>query len=307
MYREENEEVVRKVLEQGAESPKQQLFRLTAPGLPPHSMPKEGNDKDKFFKMDPSEDNNGCFMAVLTREVPGETVQGILARAAATGLLDGIGPKQPPKKEKRRRRTRAAVTCLPAHPPAHPRASIGRLQSRIDQFLSQEAEGVTSQPAVALQASGAGDSLSKGARKSKSKGPHRQSLPKSITLNASTSPTQNNISAVNNTARRLGHQWSSKRAPGMAKTSLAGPSMTPTLSTSRQEALRPMEMILPPVAFPSLSSISSSKSTLSPPYQSPALSSHSLRAGSKTSLSLSSSSSLSRDRASAVWHPRPWH
>ncbi|MBN3310248.1 NSUN7 methyltransferase, partial [Amia calva] len=68
LYPEENEEVVRRALEYKPESSKVQPYRLS----PPLCCTSEiNNASDGFFRVDPSEKANGCFLAVLKREVSG--------------------------------------------------------------------------------------------------------------------------------------------------------------------------------------------------------------------------------------------
>ncbi|XP_029115126.1 putative methyltransferase NSUN7 [Scleropages formosus] len=74
-YREENEEVVERALRQGGGS-KQRMFRLRPTALSQFSTLVAGKPRHPFLKVDPSKDSNGCFVALLTREV---SVRGLLA------------------------------------------------------------------------------------------------------------------------------------------------------------------------------------------------------------------------------------
>ncbi|XP_036372508.1 putative methyltransferase NSUN7 [Megalops cyprinoides] len=341
IYREENEDVVLRALERGVEGPKQQPYRLSVPPLASGAVPEEGSAKERFFKMEPSEQSDGCFLAVLTREpnpAEAETVQNILARAAAKGLLDGIGPSRPPKKERRRRKKQTT----PSRPAVRSHASSGnQLQSQIEEFLSREGKLVSSEPTVAPQQSG-------GAAKTHS--PRRRPLAKATTANANTSPSRKNAGKVTNTTRKPAYRRPAAPNQPVAKTGLAGPANPPVppappgsrqevlrsmesrqevlrpaesrqevlrpmearqevlrLVEARQEVLRPVELVLPPVSFPSSSSLGSGKTGSPLPLQAPSLFYPGFRGSSQASLSRSSiGSSGSRDRASAVWHPRPW-
>ncbi|XP_034400085.1 putative methyltransferase NSUN7 [Cyclopterus lumpus] len=110
-YKEENEEVVSRALEQAKAcseqegEPKQSNFRLT-PG--PFSMPDQAEGPNEthpfFFMLEPSERSNGCFLAVLSREPEPEVKEApyeVIVRANAKGILDGIGSSQLTRKEQR--------------------------------------------------------------------------------------------------------------------------------------------------------------------------------------------------------------
>nr|XP_043896001.1 putative methyltransferase NSUN7 isoform X1 [Solea senegalensis] len=108
-YPEENEELVSRALEQTkahseqAGEAKQADFRLS---LSPFSSPDTADgpeETDSFFMLEPSEQSNGCFLALLTREpepVVKEAPHEVLARANAKGLLDRIGSDQSTRKER---------------------------------------------------------------------------------------------------------------------------------------------------------------------------------------------------------------
>ncbi|XP_046722049.1 putative methyltransferase NSUN7 isoform X3 [Silurus meridionalis] len=112
---EENEDVVRSVFtltEQ--DNSKLQPFTLSPPSFPLCDK-DEGNkvvEKADFFRLQTSDQSNGCFLAVLTRQPKPEvteTPQEVIARAAARGLLDGILPTQPSKKKGRGRPIRKGL------------------------------------------------------------------------------------------------------------------------------------------------------------------------------------------------------
>ncbi|XP_029703253.1 putative methyltransferase NSUN7 [Takifugu rubripes] len=100
-HAEENEEVVKGALQRFqasfGETGEPELARLRSPS--PFSIFKEDEGlekKDSFFMLEPSEESNGCFLAVLNREpkpVVKETPREVILRAYTTGLLDGIGSK----------------------------------------------------------------------------------------------------------------------------------------------------------------------------------------------------------------------
>ncbi|XP_063075913.1 putative methyltransferase NSUN7 [Engraulis encrasicolus] len=100
---EENEELVQCVLEKKVAHPKLIPFRLVSPGL--------GCTSDlTFLRLEPSQLTNGCFLCVFAREPDPskvESVQDVLARAAAKGLLQGFIAPLPIQKEKHRHRKKA--------------------------------------------------------------------------------------------------------------------------------------------------------------------------------------------------------
>ncbi|XP_069386869.1 putative methyltransferase NSUN7 [Paralichthys olivaceus] len=95
VYPEENEQLVKRVLDKTHTHHKLLPFRVNGPVFPVDS--ESGDATDKFFRLEPSQFTNGCFVARLSRQADPtkvETVQDVLARAAAKGLLGGILPEQ---------------------------------------------------------------------------------------------------------------------------------------------------------------------------------------------------------------------
>ncbi|KAL4842979.1 hypothetical protein H8958_000743 [Nasalis larvatus] len=130
---EENEAVVKKALEFQDLGNKVQPYRLSPPVLPLCSLKEIQLSTDKFFRMEPSEITNGCFLSVLTRERdPSETVsvKDVLARAAAKGLLDGIELGKSSKREKKKKKSKASLTKAAT-------ADNG-IQMKIAEFLNRE-------------------------------------------------------------------------------------------------------------------------------------------------------------------------
>ncbi|XP_006169273.1 putative methyltransferase NSUN7 isoform X2 [Tupaia chinensis] len=133
VYPEENEAVVKKALDFQDPGIKVQPYRLSPPVLPLCSLKEIHLSTDKFFRMEPSEITNGCFISILTRERdPSETVsvKDVLARAAAKGLLDGIELGKSAKKEKKKKKSKMLL----------PKASMTEngVQLKIAEFLSRE-------------------------------------------------------------------------------------------------------------------------------------------------------------------------
>ncbi|XP_060757202.1 putative methyltransferase NSUN7 isoform X2 [Neoarius graeffei] len=146
---EENEEVVKSALTLAEQdNSKLQTFTPSHPAL--LQCDKEdsvGEKKADFFRLEASDQNNGCFLAVLTRQLEPEiteTPQEVIARATASGLLDGI---QPMKKEGRGRQTRKG----PAHQSRRrPHVSVSS-QSQVAEFLNREAKAKSSAPTAAQE------------------------------------------------------------------------------------------------------------------------------------------------------------
>ncbi|CAO2639791.1 Putative methyltransferase NSUN7 [Lemmus lemmus] len=140
VYAEENEAVVMKALECQSQGIKIQPYRLSPPVLPLCSLKEIQLSKDKFFRVEPSDITNGCFLSILTRERdPSETVsvKDVLARAAAKGLLDGVDIGKTSKREKKRKKSKTSLPKAPA-------IDNNGIQMKITQFLSQESKASTS-------------------------------------------------------------------------------------------------------------------------------------------------------------------
>ncbi|XP_029949190.1 putative methyltransferase NSUN7 [Salarias fasciatus] len=119
VYPEENEQLVKRVLEKTHTHPKLLPFRANGPIFPDDSP--TGGTSDVFFRLSPSLLSNGCFIARLSRQADPtkvETVQDVLARAAAKGLLGGIIPDQSKtgKKGKNKKNRAASASSKPSSP-----------------------------------------------------------------------------------------------------------------------------------------------------------------------------------------------
>lgn len=94
---------------------------------------------DKFFRLEPSDVTNGCFLSILTRERdPSETVsvKDVLARAAAKGLLDGVEVGKTCKREKKRKKSKTTLPKAPAN-------DNNGIQMKITEFINQESKAST--------------------------------------------------------------------------------------------------------------------------------------------------------------------
>ncbi|XP_029091328.1 putative methyltransferase NSUN7 [Monodon monoceros] len=221
VYPEENEAVVKKALEFQDHGTKVQSYRLSPPVLPLCSLKEIHLSTDKFFRMEPSEITNGCFLSVLTRERdPSETVsvKDVLARAAAKGLLDGIELGKPSKREKKKKKSKMSL-------PKSSTSDSSRIQMKIAEFLSQETNASAHQ---------------------------------SGTLTTKTSLPQKNTNQVGSSSqvRKSNKPTTNPLVPTLMKNT---PPSRPYERTTnfvrprpedRMIALKPIEIVLPPVMLP---------------------------------------------------------
>ncbi|GAA6073731.1 putative methyltransferase NSUN7, partial [Tachysurus ichikawai] len=104
---EENELVVKRALKIAAVRSKLQPFRIASTGW---------TDDKSFFRLQAPGLGNGCFLCVLEREKT-ESVQDILLRAAAKGLLNGLALPEKVKNTRRKDTHRGASSPPPPPPP----------------------------------------------------------------------------------------------------------------------------------------------------------------------------------------------
>uniref|UniRef100_A0A8C2EYD9 SAM-dependent methyltransferase RsmB-F/NOP2-type catalytic core domain-containing protein n=1 Tax=Cyprinus carpio TaxID=7962 RepID=A0A8C2EYD9_CYPCA len=154
VHPEENEEVLKTVLSQTQENHSTAPRVCVSPSLLQDSIIEDDEEseemKPRFFRLEASDHSNGCFLALLTREVLNimiETPQEVLARAAAKGLLDGLHPNQPIQKEGRGRRSRRAPANQKRSVKTRPHATQSD-QSRVAEFLDREMKGSRSEPTL---------------------------------------------------------------------------------------------------------------------------------------------------------------
>ncbi|KAK7166444.1 hypothetical protein R3I93_006270 [Phoxinus phoxinus] len=110
VYPEENEQLVKRALENAESKAKALPFRLVSSGW--------DDEKEKFFRTESSDVTNGCFLCVMKREhdpAEAETVQDILARALAKGLLGGMAAPDPlnGEKPKKRKKQKGSTSIVP--------------------------------------------------------------------------------------------------------------------------------------------------------------------------------------------------
>ncbi|EPQ14710.1 Putative methyltransferase NSUN7 [Myotis brandtii] len=220
VYPEENEVVVKKALEFQDHGTKIQPYRLSPPVLPLCSLKEVHSSADKFFRMEPSEITNGCFLSVLTRERdPSETVsvKDVLARAAAKGLLEGIELGKSSKREKKKK----SKTTLPKAPSTDSKG----IQVKIAEFLNRETNENASRSQTATT---------------------KMSLLQKGTTQVGTSSQ----------VRKPSKPAANPLVPAFMKnTSLPRPYERPTnfvrpRPEDKMVVLKPVEIVLPPVMFP---------------------------------------------------------
>ncbi|XP_008522271.1 putative methyltransferase NSUN7 isoform X2 [Equus przewalskii] len=220
VYPEENEAVVKKALEFQDHGIKVQPYRLSPPVLPLCSLKEIHLSTDKFFRMEPSEITNGCFLSVLTRERdPSETVsvKDVLARAAAKGLLDGIELAKSSKREKKKKKSKISF-------PKTSTTDSNGIQMKIAEFLNQETNANANQS----------ETLAKTSLQQKN-----------VTqVGSSTQVRKSNKPATNPLVPTLTKNTSSSR-PYERPTNFLRPR-----PEDKMVALKPVEIVLPPVMLP---------------------------------------------------------
>ncbi|XP_075959897.1 putative methyltransferase NSUN7 [Anarhichas minor] len=233
-YKEENEEVVSRALEQAKArseqegEPKRANFRLSPS---PFSIPDHAEGPMKthpFFMLEPSEQRNGCFLAVLSREpepVVKEAPNEVLIRANAKGILDRIGSNQPTTKEQHRHTNRTTKTT-------HGRTSQPHLSVSVHS-KNQETMGSYSTTLCGHQEFTNRRQSSEGKAKEMRLQPSKNTVSSSFSSSKSeSSAPKKSITAVLNTT------------PRPPATRLARP------RRAHQEVLKPVVLVLPPVHFP---------------------------------------------------------
>ncbi|EDL37767.1 NOL1/NOP2/Sun domain family, member 7, isoform CRA_d, partial [Mus musculus] len=276
--KEENEDVVEKALEYQSSGVKMQPYRLSPPVLPLCTLKEIELSMDRFFRLEPSDMNNGCFLSILTRERdPSETVsvKDVLARAAAKGLLEGVEVGKTLKRDKKRKKSKALPSRAPHHgDPLRDHLAVdgndtSNVQMKISELLHRESKISTSTkmsaPAKTVSQAGTSSQVRK------------PSKPLSTPL-------------VRNFSRPVERPTNFVRARPEGK-------VIP---------LKPIEIVLPPVIFP--------LSSQGPRVQMPATHFYYRFIGSKVGVPRYLTSSTSRRKekvkesttSSHVRHPRPW-
>ncbi|KAM4621853.1 putative methyltransferase NSUN7 [Polymixia lowei] len=260
-YPEENEEVLSRALEQAdtklEEEPKLRKFRpnVSLPGS--LGLAADSEVTAPFFRLEPSEESNGCFLAILTREpepVVEETAQEVLARANAKGLLDKIGTKQPTRKERRGCANRTARATDPRASLSLPRASAGN-RSKVNPSWSRETKGGVPAPVFGQQRLADRRLLPRGKAEVPYWEPSRSTACSSVNRLISSAASITGHHLLNPSTSGLASASSSSSSstlhpapPPSAPVGPVGP-VGPT-PRGRYEVLRPVALTLPPVQFP---------------------------------------------------------
>uniref|UniRef100_A0A3Q3JBR5 SAM-dependent MTase RsmB/NOP-type domain-containing protein n=1 Tax=Monopterus albus TaxID=43700 RepID=A0A3Q3JBR5_MONAL len=253
-YPEENEEVVSRALEQAKTrseqecDPKQVQFR-PSPSLfrsPEHMEDPE--EKDHFFMLEPSEHNNGCFLAVLTREpepAVKEQPHEMIARANAKGILDRISCNQPTRKEHHGHTNRIT--------------KVATSQLRLSDSIQSKCPEIKGKNRITLC----------GHQEFTNRRQAQQGKPKTLCLQALKNTASSSFSSLKQESTSSSSSSSSKPENSHKPTKSITPVFSTTDSTisalhtapppassvvrprrAHQEVLKPVVLVLPPVHFP---------------------------------------------------------
>ncbi|KAM4603369.1 putative methyltransferase NSUN7 [Polymixia lowei] len=238
VYPEENEQLVKRVLQKAETHPKLLPFRVSA--------------TDKFFRIEPSEHTNGCFIARLAREADPakvETVQDVLARAAAKGLLGGIlEDRSKPGKNGKHRKSRAHATVE-----ASAAGQEGPAPTETDRVAGQDPGSGGVLPLVPGTPTTTSRQPVSRAGTPADKHPSRFRPPPLQT-------GREHAQGQKPEPQRAGKPYKEVAKPGspyMATRNV----IRPNKELAMQEVLKPVDFVLPPISSPSLSSLSSRSST----------------------------------------------
>nr|XP_055033275.1 putative methyltransferase NSUN7 [Misgurnus anguillicaudatus] len=250
VYSEENEELLNRVLKESEENSTAPPYRLSDPGLLQDTpiVGEESKMTTNFFKLEASDDSNGCFLALLTRQPEPEvteTPQEVLARAAAKGLLSGAIPDQPIKKRGRGRKSRKAPAKRTRSKQTRPDASEID-QSRIAEFLQREARLCNSEPSVSRSQSSSNPSQSIDLNSSYNPAGSRR-LPQGVLRKTGSTPnTTLSLSSASHRSLR-GPVVTAVSTNGHLSSASVRPPPAPL--KGRQEVLQPATITFPPVVL----------------------------------------------------------
>ncbi|XP_034086779.1 putative methyltransferase NSUN7 [Gymnodraco acuticeps] len=238
-YQEENEEVVSRALEHAKArseqegEPKQANFRLSPS---PFSIPDDAagpEETEPFFMLEPSEQSNGCFLAVLSKEpepVVKEAPRDVLVRANAKGILERIGTK----KEHHGHTNRMKKT-----------SHVPNSQPQFSAVKNGETKGSNSTSLCGQEFTNRRPSLQGKAKAM------RVQVSKNTGSSSFSSTKPGNITPKRSLSPILDIPTSSPRTHSASPP--APPPPTPAVRTRRppQEPLKPMVLVLPTIHFPS--------------------------------------------------------
>uniref|UniRef100_A0A8C4X4Z6 NOP2/Sun RNA methyltransferase family member 7 n=1 Tax=Erpetoichthys calabaricus TaxID=27687 RepID=A0A8C4X4Z6_ERPCA len=267
VYPEENEELVMKILQDQPDGNKLQPYRISPPSLPLPCASDLNSPRNLFFKMDPSEIANACFVAVLTREDLSVTApKHIIARAMAKGILDGISPPKSPKKDRRKSKSTVRLNF----------SSTGT-QAKIAEFINQECkEGTNSR----VHNNTGGNNF------------HRAQL---------------NSNMASSSRRLPGPSLTSPRRSFNKGASIIQPVPARPRKEDKMRVLKPVELVFPPVTLPCYTSLVNKRQTtprLS--YIHWRGTNVNVRTSLARSYSVHVAKSKETVRPPLVYHPRPW-
>ncbi|CAH2300070.1 methyltransferase NSUN7 isoform X1 [Pelobates cultripes] len=277
VYEEENEHVINQALELNFGNIKGRSYRLGSSIIPFSTTSEPLPAADHFFRIQPSETTNGCFLAILTRERdPVDSAKDVLARAAAKGLLQGIEISS--ARGDKKKRSKMAASKAIAKP-----TSI--TQTNIAEFLKRENSSTSAKESISKQ-----DPL--------------------VSQNS-----QHNISNIQ--LKKTSKQASFPTAPAAVKNTsyFTAPKVADhQIMFTRQRAedkmilLKPMQILLPPVSMPLYSDSTVAK------VRSPIQCYPRWHSGVRSTLQRAFTPTLSivgRPKETlplnALRHPKPWH
>ncbi|XP_019934940.2 putative methyltransferase NSUN7 isoform X1 [Paralichthys olivaceus] len=250
-YPAENEEVVSGALEKAKAhseqtgKAKQVNFRLSPTPFSSPDNPNSPEKNDPFFMLEDSDQSNGCFLALLTREpepMVKEAPQEVLARAKAKGILDGIGSNQSTRKEHHRNTSRTTKAAHAPTCPPHP-LSVS-VQSK-----NQETKGINRTALSGHQELTNRRQSSQG----KAKTVHLQTVKNTVSSPFSSSKQDSSSSSSCKPEDRTPPKITNSAFNTTTITlHPAPPPSTPVVRPRRphQEVLKPVVFVLPPVHFP---------------------------------------------------------
>ncbi|XP_039607266.1 putative methyltransferase NSUN7 isoform X2 [Polypterus senegalus] len=268
IYPEENEELVMKILQDQPEGNKLQPYRISPPSLPLSCASDLNSPRNLFFKMDPSEIANACFVAVLTRaeDLTFTAPKHILARAMAKGILDGISPPKSPKKDRRKSKSTVRLNF-----------SSSGTQAKIAEFINQECKDGT---------------ISRVNNNTSGNNFHRAQL---------------NSNMASSSRRLPGPSFTSPRRSFNNGASIIQPVPVRPRKEDKMRVLKPVELVFPPVTLPCCNSLVNKRQTtprLS--YIHWRGTNVNVRTSLARSYSVHVAKSKETLRPPLVYHPRPW-
>ncbi|KAA8594824.1 hypothetical protein FQN60_011959, partial [Etheostoma spectabile] len=282
VYPEENEQLVKRVLEKTHTHPKLLPFRVNGPIFPDDFQSGTDTTDSKFFRLKPSQFTNGCFIARLSRQADPtkvETVHDVLARAAAKGLLGGIIPEQSKntKKGKSKKNRLASPSSKPSSPSSQERQT-GELVNGEDPVAPSEHEEKKGERGEEGEEEKEKDKGGKGGKKTKAlKGTLAHKLSKNATITSQQtvfstfSPASPAAPAAphaaskqvqkHNTEKTEKTERAAKTLKDAAKPESLfedrGKVVRPKIEVVTEDVLNPADLVLPPISSPSSSCVSS--------------------------------------------------